>query len=49
MLRHCVTLGGAVRKIRRRPDRPGDARTDHHDMLGHGLIVYDALYAWCRL
>jgi rhodanese-related sulfurtransferase len=20
-----------------------------HDMLGHGLVVYDALYAWCRL
>jgi rhodanese-related sulfurtransferase len=22
---------------------------DDHDMLGHGLVVYDALYAWCRL
>jgi rhodanese-related sulfurtransferase len=20
-----------------------------HDMLAHGLVVYDALYAWCRL
>lgn len=20
-----------------------------HDMLGHGLVVYDALYTWCRL
>ena len=22
---------------------------DDHDMLRHGLIVYDALYAWCRM
>lgn len=22
--------------------------TDDHDMLGHGLVVYDALYAWCK-
>jgi rhodanese-related sulfurtransferase len=22
--------------------------TDDHAMLGHGLVVYDALYAWCR-
>ena len=21
---------------------------DDHDMLRHGLVVYDALYAWCR-
>jgi hypothetical protein len=21
---------------------------DDHDMLAHGLIVYDAFYAWCR-
>jgi rhodanese-related sulfurtransferase len=21
---------------------------DDHEMLGHGMIVYDALYAWCR-
>jgi rhodanese-related sulfurtransferase len=21
---------------------------DDHDMLGHGLIMYDALYSWCR-
>ena len=21
---------------------------DDHEMLAHGLIVYDALYAWCR-
>lgn len=20
-----------------------------HEMLGHGLVVYDALYAWCRM
>lgn len=19
-----------------------------HEMLGHGLVIYDALYAWCR-
>ena len=19
-----------------------------HDMLGHGLVMYDAFYAWCR-
>jgi rhodanese-related sulfurtransferase len=23
--------------------------SNDHDMLGHGLVVYDALYAWCRL
>src|SRR5688572_8879754 len=21
---------------------------DDHDMLGHGMVLYDALYAWCR-
>ena len=21
---------------------------DDHDMLGHGMVMYDALYAWCR-
>lgn len=21
---------------------------DDHEMLGHGLVMYDALYAWCR-
>ncbi len=22
--------------------------TDDHEMLGHGMVMYDALYAWCR-
>ncbi len=22
--------------------------TNDHEMLGHGLVMYDALYAWCR-
>ena len=22
--------------------------TDDHEMLKHGLVVYDALFAWCR-
>ena len=22
--------------------------TDDHEMLKHGMVVYDALYAWCR-
>jgi len=22
--------------------------TDDHEMLSHGLVMYDALYAWCR-
>jgi rhodanese-related sulfurtransferase len=22
---------------------------DDHEMLGHGMVIYDALYAWCRL
>jgi len=21
---------------------------DDHEMLGHGLVIYDALYAWCK-
>jgi hypothetical protein len=21
---------------------------DDHEMLGHGMVMYDALYAWCR-
>jgi hypothetical protein len=21
---------------------------DDHEMLRHGLVLYDALYAWCR-
>ena len=23
--------------------------SDDHDMLAHGMVVYDALYAWCRV
>ena len=23
--------------------------TDDHEMLRHGLVMYDALYAWCRV
>lgn len=23
--------------------------TDDHEMLRHGLVIYDALYAWCRM
>lgn len=22
--------------------------TDDHEMLNHGMVVYDAMYAWCR-
>jgi len=22
--------------------------TDDHEMLAHGMVLYDALYAWCR-
>jgi hypothetical protein len=22
--------------------------TDDHEMLKHGIVLYDALYAWCR-
>ena len=22
--------------------------TDDHEMLGHGMVIYDALYTWCR-
>jgi len=22
--------------------------TDDHEMLKHGMVVYEALYAWCR-
>ncbi len=22
--------------------------SDDHDMLGHGMVIYDALYTWCR-
>lgn len=22
--------------------------TDDHEMLRHGMVMYDALYAWCR-
>ena len=21
---------------------------DDHEMLGHGMVMYDALYTWCR-
>jgi hypothetical protein len=24
------------------------AFSDDHEMLGHGMVMYDALYAWCR-
>lgn len=23
--------------------------TDDHDMLKHGMVMYDALYAWCKV
>ncbi len=26
----------------------GHIFSDDHEMLKHGLVVYDALYAWCR-
>ncbi len=26
----------------------GHVFTDDHEMLKHGLVIYDALYAWCR-
>jgi hypothetical protein len=28
---------------------PGPSRilADDHDMLGYGMVVYDARYAWC--
>jgi hypothetical protein len=26
----------------------GHVFTDDHSMLKHGLVIYDALYAWCR-
>ena len=22
--------------------------SDDHEMLKHGMVMYDALYAWCR-
>ena len=22
---------------------------DDHEMLKHGMVIYDALYTWCRL
>ncbi len=22
--------------------------TDDHEMLRHGMVIYDALYAWCQ-
>ena len=22
--------------------------SDDHEMLGHGMVMYDALYAWCK-
>ena len=25
-----------------------DAFADDHEQLRHGMVVYDALYAWCR-
>jgi len=25
-----------------------DLYTDDHEMLRHGLVMYDALYAWCK-
>ena len=26
----------------------GQVYADDHEMLGHGMVIYDALYAWCR-
>lgn len=33
---------------RERPKTGRIACPDDHQMLQHGLVLYDALYAWCR-
>jgi hypothetical protein len=25
-----------------------DVEADDHQLLAHGMFIYDALYAWCR-
>lgn len=52
-----IVRGADTAKLHLAPQAPGLAAVslglsrifpDDHEMLGHGLVLYDALYAWCR-
>lgn len=52
-----IVRGADTAKLELAPQAPGLAAVslglsrlfpDDHEMLGHGLVLYDALYAWCR-
>jgi rhodanese-related sulfurtransferase len=52
-----IVRGADTAKLQLAPQAPGLAAVslglsrlfpDDHEMLGHGMVLYDALYAWCR-
>jgi hypothetical protein len=52
-----IVRGADTSRLDLTPQSPGlyalslglsDMFADDHDMLGHGMVMYDALYAWCR-
>ncbi|MBN3568527.1 chromate resistance protein ChrB domain-containing protein [Burkholderia cenocepacia] len=53
----CIIRGADTSRLDLTPQSSGlyaislglsDMFSDDHDMLEHGLVMYDALYAWCR-
>ena len=51
-----IVRGADTSRLDLSPQSPGlyaislglsDVFKDDHEMLGHGMVVYDALYAWC--
>ncbi|MEO6022472.1 MAG: chromate resistance protein ChrB domain-containing protein [Burkholderiales bacterium] len=52
-----IVRGADTARLELAPQAPGlfaislglsDIFQDDHEMLKHGLVVYDALYAWCK-
>ena len=52
-----IVRGADTAKLELAPQAPGLAAVslglsliypDDHEMLGHGMVLYDALYAWCK-
>jgi len=52
-----IVRGADTSRLELTPQSPGlyalslglsQVFSDDHEMLGHGMVMYDALYAWCK-
>jgi hypothetical protein len=52
-----IVRGADTSRLELSPQSPGlyalslglsQVYSDDHEMLGHGMVMYDALYAWCK-